>query len=182
MMRVITGKARGARLKTLEGLTTRPTAEKAKEAIFSSLFDFVEGKNVLDLFAGSGQMGIEALSRGAKHATFVEQDKKAVQIVKENLENTKLEKQATVAMNDAFAFLKSNFKIYDLVFLDPPYNKGLVVSALEMLSDEQAVADDGIIVCESDDKDVIPESVGCFKMYKQSYYSRTVISYFAMEE
>ena len=124
-MRVITGKARGAKLKTLEGLTTRPTSEKVKEAVFSSLFDSVVCDNVLDLFAGSGQMGIEALSRGAAHAVFVEQDRRATAVIKANLSAAKVENQAELHVCDAFAFLKMNRKKFDIVFLDPPYNKGV---------------------------------------------------------
>ncbi len=181
-MRVITGKARGAKLNTLEGIQTRPTAEKVKEAVFSSLFDKVNCDNVLDVFAGSGQMGIEALSRGAKFAVFVEQDRKAVAIVKGNIKTAKLEGQSAVFPTDAFSFFKSNRTKFDLVFLDPPYNKGLVVSALKAMSEAGTVADGGTVVCESDKIDEIPETVGAFKMYKQAFYGRTVISYFVMEE
>ncbi len=180
-MRVITGKARGAKLNTLEGLSTRPTTEKVKEAVFSSLFDSVVCDNVLDIFAGSGQMGIEALSRGARRALFVEQDKKAAAVIKGNLESAKLSSQAEVMICDAFSFFKMNRLKFDLVFLDPPYNKGLAVSALKAMSEAGTVNEGGIVVCESDDTDEIPEEVGVFKMYKQARYGRCVISYFEVE-
>ena len=120
-MRVITGIARGRRLKEPQGLETRPTTDRVKEGIFSSIQFEIEGRRVLDLFGGTGQMGIEALSRGAAHCTFVDLRKEAVGIIRENLKLTGLEGQATVVQRDALAFLTRCREKYDVIFLDPPY-------------------------------------------------------------
>lgn len=117
-MRVITGSARGRRLKEIEGLETRPTTDRVKEALFSVIQFDIEGRRVLDLFAGTGQLGIEALSRGAESAVFVEQRKDAVQAVRENLVVCGLSDRARVVSGDAMSYLKSGEK-FDLIFLDP---------------------------------------------------------------
>jgi 16S rRNA (guanine(966)-N(2))-methyltransferase RsmD len=129
-MRVITGTARGRTLKTPEGDHTRPTAERVKEAVFSIIQFEIEGRRVLDLFAGSGQLGIEALSRGATSAVFIESDKAAAEVVRENLQKTRLEDKATVLQTDAIAFLASTASVFDIVFLDPPYAANLLQKAL----------------------------------------------------
>ncbi len=123
MMRIITGRARGTKLATLEGDSTRPTSERAKEAIFSSIQFELADREVLDLFAGSGQMGLEALSRGAAHATFVEKNKNAARIIEQNISKAHMEDCSTLVCSDAFELLRTqkNCKKYDLLFLDPPY-------------------------------------------------------------
>ena len=120
-MRVITGTARGRVLKTLEGEDVRPTTDRVKEAVFSIIQFEIEGRRVLDLFAGSGQLGIEALSRGAASATFVDMSKDSLSAVKYNLEHTKLGDNAKVVQTDALSFLKLTKDKFDIVFLDPPY-------------------------------------------------------------
>ena len=120
-MRVITGTAKGRKLKTLEGENVRPTIERVKEAVFSIIQFEIEGRRVLDLFAGSGQLGIEALSRSAASAVFIDADKAAVAVVKENLEVSKLADKATVMQTDALAFLQTSNLTFDIAFLDPPY-------------------------------------------------------------
>lgn len=120
MMRIITGKARGVRLETLPGDATRPTSERAKEAVFSILQFELEGRNVLDLFAGSGQLGLEALSRGAAHAVLIDESREAKNILDENVRRTKAEQNCTVMTADAFRYLESyRGAPFDLVFLDP---------------------------------------------------------------
>ena len=128
-MRVITGSARGRRLKEIQGLETRPTTDRVKEALFSVIQFDIEGRRVLDLFAGTGQLGIEALSRGADSAVFVEQRKDALQAVRENLETCGLSDRARVVSGDAMSYLKSGEK-FDLIFLDSPYASGLLEQAL----------------------------------------------------
>ena len=123
-MRVITGSARGRRLETLEGEDVRPTTDRIKEAVFSIIQFETEGRNFLDLFAGSGQMGIEALSRGAKSASFVDNAKKSLETVKRNLKATKLENSAKVFAMDFHSFLSMNSQRFDIAFLDPPYRTG----------------------------------------------------------
>ena len=119
-MRVITGSAKGRRLKTAEGMEVRPTSDKVKEAVFSAIqFDIINAK-VLDLFSGSGQMGIEALSRGAAYAVFTDISKKSAAITKENLSSTSLEKNARVIITDATEFVKTTSDTFDIAILDPP--------------------------------------------------------------
>ena len=134
MMRIITGSARGTHLFTLDGENTRPTSERAKEAVFSMLSEHVAGARVLDLFAGSGQMGLEALSRGAAGAVFTDAAPAACEIVRKNAEKTHLAPRATVQRSDALAFLKSyRGAPFDLVFLAPPYAAGLLPQCLALL-------------------------------------------------
>lgn len=173
-MRVITGTARGSRLKTLDGLEVRPTAERVKEAVFSSIHFEVEGARVLDLFCGSGQMGIEALSRGAQFCIFVDSSREAQEIAKENLSHTNLLKQARVAAMDAFAFLQSTKDMFDIVFLDPPYSKGLVQQALPMIAEK--MSDAGVILAEHELTDKLPETAGDFTKVKEYKYGRILIT------
>lgn len=139
-MRVITGTARGRVLRTLEGEDVRPTTDRVKEAVFSIIQFEIEGRRVLDLFAGSGQLGIEALSRGAASATFVDMSKDSLSAVKYNLEHTKLGDNAKVVQTDALSFLKLTKDRFDIVFLDPPYASSLVVDSMKLLSDVVAPA------------------------------------------
>ena len=134
-MRVITGTARGRVLRTLEGEDVRPTTDRVKEAVFSIIQFEIEGRRVLDLFAGSGQLGIEALSRGAASATFVDMSKDSLSTVKYNLEHTKLGDNAKVVQTDALSFLKLTRDRFDIVFLDPPYASSLVTDSMKLLSD-----------------------------------------------
>ncbi|MBQ8433059.1 MAG: 16S rRNA (guanine(966)-N(2))-methyltransferase RsmD [Clostridia bacterium] len=150
-MRIITGTARGVRLATLPGENTRPTSERAKEAVFSTLQFELRQAKVLDLFAGSGQMGLEALSRGAARAVFCDASKEAVAIVRENCKKTRLESQCEVFCMDYAAFLKGNAgrDCFDLVFLDPPYAPGWVPQALQGLLQGRLLTPGAKIVCET---------------------------------
>ncbi len=150
-MRIITGKARGVRLDTLPGLDTRPTAERTKEAVFSMLAFDIEGRRVLDLFAGSGQMGLEALSRGARSATMVDHAKSAVEIIKKNTVKTRLEGAETVCA-DSVTWLEGAAKkglSFDIVFIDPPYAEKLLPRCLEKLLHGDLLKKTTLIVCES---------------------------------
>ncbi len=150
MMRVITGSAKGIRLQTPEGETTRPTSERAKEALFSMIQFEVEGRRVLDLFAGSGQLGIEALSRSAQSAAFADASKAAVEAIRANLQKTKLQERAFVYAGDALAFLRQNAaRKFDLVFLDPPYALGLVPKALALLCKQNMLLPGALLLCET---------------------------------
>ena len=150
-MRIITGKARGVRLDTLPGFDTRPTAERAKEAVFSMLAFDIEGRRVLDLFSGSGQMGLEALSRGARSATMVDHAKAAVEIIKKNTAKTKLE-GAEIICADGVNWLDGASKrglSYDIVFMDPPYAEKLLPRCLERLLRGNLIKKTTLIICES---------------------------------
>ena len=148
-MRVITGTARGRRLKELAGMETRPTTDRVKEGLFNIIQFDIEGRSVLDLFAGTGQLGIEALSRGAARATFVDQRKDAVNLVGENLKLTGLYDRGRVICGDAMAFLAACREKFDLVFLDPPYQSNLLEEALKQLTKFDILREYGIIMCES---------------------------------
>jgi len=149
-MRVITGSARGRRLLELEGLETRPTTGRVKEGVFSALQFGIEGRRVLDLFAGTGQMGIECLSRGAASAVFVDRRRDAFEAVKKNLALTGLADRARVVNGDSLEFLKGVKEQFDLIFLDPPYASGLLEEAVERLAGPgiDILAPCGIIVAE----------------------------------
>ena len=147
-MRVITGKARGTVLKTPEGFQTRPTADRVKEALFSIIQFDVPGAKVLDLFGGSGQLGIEALSRGAKQAVFVDESDAACKLIRENLRRTKLESDARIIRSDYMAFLNSCHDKFDLIFLDPPYAEVFLENAIKRISEIDILQSGGIIVAE----------------------------------
>ncbi len=173
-MRVITGSARGMTLRTLEGNNVRPTTDKVKEAVFSAIQFEIEGRRILDLFAGSGQLGIEALSRGAESAVFVDADKNAVKVVKENLAKTKLDFKATVAQTDSIAFLSMTDRVFDIAFVDPPYETGLLQKALSKISDK--IADGGAVICEHPFKEELAEEYGELKKAKEYKYSKTAVT------
>ena len=173
-MRVITGTARGRRLETLAGNdVTRPTTESVKEAIFSMIQFEIEEKRVLDLFAGSGQLGIEALSRGASFCTFVENNKKAESIVRANVEKCGFSAVSQVVQCDASAFL-SRINNFDVAFLDPPYKKGLIEKCMPSLV--KLMSDDGIIVCETSKEEDLPQNFGSFSAAKVKNYGKTKIT------
>ncbi|MCQ2442983.1 MAG: 16S rRNA (guanine(966)-N(2))-methyltransferase RsmD [Oscillospiraceae bacterium] len=148
-MRVITGTARGRRLGELEGMDTRPTYDRVKEGMFNIIQFDIEGRRVLDLFGGTGQLGIECLSRGAAHCTFVDQRRDAVRLMKENLKVCDVEDRATVVQSDAIGYLSTIREKYHLIFLDPPYDSGLLEAALKKIASIDILAENGIIVCES---------------------------------
>ena len=147
-MRVITGKARGVTLKTPQGNHTRPTADRVKEALFSIIQFDIPGAHVLDLFAGTGQLGIEAVSRGAADAVFVDEREDACLLVKENLKRTKLTEQAKVVRGDYLSYLKNCRERFDIIFLDPPYAEVFLENSLKFITEIDILRDGGIIVTE----------------------------------
>ena len=147
-MRVITGSARGRRLRELEGMETRPTTDRVKEGIFSALQFDIEGRRVLDLFAGTGQMGIEALSRGAASAVFVDRRADAVKLIRENLKVTELTDRAQVVAGDSMEYLSRLREKFDIIFLDPPYEAGLLEPAIAHIARFDILNPHGIIVAE----------------------------------
>lgn len=169
-MRVITGSARGRRLITLEGQDVRPTTDMVKEALFSIIQFEVEGAMVLDLFAGSGQLGIEALSRGARFAVFVDSARNSQEVVWQNLQNTGLGKQSRVAAMDSLAFLRSTKDTFDIALLDPPYHKGILEEALPLLAPH--MSEGGIILCETALDEALPEKAGTFCKKKEYRYGK----------
>ena len=180
-MRVITGKARGVVLKTPEGMKTRPTADRVKEALFSIIqFDILNAK-VLDLFAGTGQLGIEALSRNAKYAVFVDEQDKACKLIYENLKKTKLENAARVVRSDYEIFLNNCHEKFDVIFLDPPYAEKFLENALNFITEIDILQSGGIIVTERPaGKDLLFDFPG-YSRSKDYKYSNTVLTIFRKE-
>ncbi len=147
-MRVITGKARGIQLKTPEGMLTRPTADRVKEALFSIINFDIPGARVLDLFGGTGQLGIEALSRGAASAVFVDAREESCRLIRENLKRTKLEQDARVIRSDYLDYLSRCREQYNIIFLDPPYAEVFLENAIKRITEIDILQSDGIIVAE----------------------------------
>lgn len=147
-MRVITGKARGIPLKTPEGMLTRPTADRVKEALFSIINFDIPGAKVLDLFGGTGQLGIEALSRGADSAVFVDAREESCRLIRENLKRTRLEPQAKVIRSDYLDYLRRCREQYNIIFLDPPYAEVFLETAIKKITEIDILQSNGIIVAE----------------------------------
>ena len=147
-MRVITGKARGVQLKTPDGMTTRPTTDRVKEALFSIIQFEIPGATVLDLFGGTGQLGIEALSRGAKSAVFVDAGEPACRLIRENLKRTRLEGEARVIRSDYMDYLNRCKEQFQIIFLDPPYAEVFLENALKRITEIDILQSGGIIVAE----------------------------------
>ena len=156
-MRVISGTARGRRLKELQGMDTRPTTDKVKESLFNIIQFEIEGRKVLDLFGGTGQLGIEALSRGADRCTFVDQRREAVALIRENLKTCGFSEQSHVLQGDALSFLASCREKFDVILLDPPYHTDLLEKCIEAIVKFDILGEHGIMVCESAaDREVPP--------------------------
>ena len=175
-MRVITGSARGAKLRTLEGLSTRPTSDRVKEAIFNIIQFDIEGRRVLDLFGGSGQLAIEALSRGAAYAVLVDQNPQAVSVIKENLKKTKLDQKASVFQSDYLRFLSTTRDRFDIIFLDPPYAENFIENALRKISEIDILTEGGIIVCKRSRERSLPATVGDLICSKDYCYGKTAVN------
>ena len=172
-MRVIAGSARRLKLKTLEGMNTRPTQDIIKETLFNILQVHVPGSRFLDLFAGSGSIGIEALSRGASKAVFLENDRRAMDIIRSNLEFTHLRDRAVLIQGDALSGLNQLERKggFHLIYLDPPYGKGLEDKVLEYLSRSSLLEPEGIIILETSRKTEYPylEELG-YVVWKEMVY------------
>lgn len=159
-MRVISGTARGKKLTSLEGLDTRPTLDRVKEALFNILQFYVKDANVLDLFSGSGALAIESLSRGASKAVLSDFSNKAVRIINKNLEDTKFIDKAEVLNRDyleTLSELKKESRKFDIIFLDPPYKSDYILKSIKKIIEYNLLEEDGIIIAETDDKNKIQE-------------------------
>ena len=173
-MRVVTGSARGRKLVTPEGYDVRPTLDKVKEGLFSAIQFEIEGRDVLDLFAGSGQLGIEALSRGANSCVFVDSSGKSIQCISTNVNACGFADRAKIVPGDALSFIRSCMQKFGIVFLDPPYGNNWIDKVLPYVADH--VTDGGMIVCESDLNDVLPEQAGDFVIERERKYSHTKVT------
>lgn len=179
-MRVITGTARGRVLETLPGEDVRPTTDRVKEAMFSIIQFEIEGRRVLDLFAGSGQLGIEALSRGAAQATFVDSAKDSVHCVKSNILKTGFRSKAVVVQADSLTFVRTSKETFDIAFLDPPYSKGLLQSALPLVA--QRMSDGGVIICEHPFGEEMPDEADGFARFREYKYGKTALTVYRKKE
>ncbi len=174
-MRVIAGKAKGHSIKAPKGMSTRPTSDKVREAIFSTIADKVTGARVLDLFAGSGALGVESLSRGAKHCVFVDNSVAAMSVIRENLVSVGFESRAVVIKKDVFRYLKSYKEAsFDLIFLDPPYKIGVKEILRVIKSCLGLISKEGLIVIEHTKKLRFEDHVS---VYKTKTYGQTAVTY-----
>lgn len=174
-LRVISGSARGLKLESLDGLNTRPTLDKVKQAIFNMLFDKTYDATVLDLFAGSGAMGIESLSRGSIKVTFVDVKKDAIDIINKNISKAKFTDKSTVVHSDYISFLQNCDEKFDIVFLDPPYDSDFIVNALSLFYNKNLLNKDAFIIIESARQN-IPEIPEFYTILKQKFYGTVCVS------
>ncbi len=181
ILRVIAGSAKGLRLNTLEGMGTRPTTDRVRENLFNILAPYMESSKVLDLFAGSGSLGIEALSRGAQSAVFSDSNEKCVNIIKENLQHVKFFEKGQAFLGEAQLILKKlsqHGEKFDIIFLDPPYKKGIIPPILQLLEESGVLEDKFIIAAESDIGDELPESTGAMVVSKIQLYGKTKLTFY----
>lgn len=175
-MRVITGKARGVQLKTPDGMLTRPTTDRVKEALFSIINFDIPGARVLDLFGGTGQLGIEALSRGAESAVFVDAREEACQLIRENLKRTKLERDGRVIRVDYMDYLDRCREQYTIIFLDPPYAKEFLENALKRITEIDILQSGGIIVTERPLGKELPLEFDGYLRSRDYKYGKTMLT------
>ena len=181
-MRVISGTCKGRPLKAVPGMTTRPTTDKVKESLFNIVGPYFEGGAVLDLFSGSGSLGLEALSRGMDQGVFVDKDPKAIQIIKANISACKMENQSEVHRNDALRSLKALGKRniqFDLIFMDPPYKiANIIPTLIEEIENAELLAENGMIICEHGEELTLTEKIGGFTKFRVEKYGITAVSFF----
>ena len=182
-MRVVSGKFRGMKLNTIEGDSTRPTRDMVKEALFSIIMNYVPDCTFLDLFAGSGAIGIEALSRGAKEVIFVDNNPKCVKVIIDNVKKLKAEDGSRIYNTDYMVALKKlQGEKIDVIYLDPPYNKEMSVKAANLISEYDILSDDGIIIIESDTNEFVPDLIGRYEKYNYKRYGRNILSLYRRKE
>jgi 16S rRNA (guanine966-N2)-methyltransferase len=183
-MRVVAGSKKGHRLQAVPGKETRPTVDKVKESIFNMIGPYFDGGLVLDLYAGTGGLGIEALSRGAERCIFIDANRKAIQVIFQNLEMTHLREQAEVYRNDADRALKVLMKrelAFDIVLLDPPYAEQKIESQIAIMQDHGLLAPKAVIVAEHDAGDELPEQIGSVTKIKEVTYGQTTVTIYQNE-
>ena len=177
-MRVISGSLRGLKLIAPEGLGTRPTTDRVKESLFNIIQPYIPAESVLDLFGGSGALGIEALSRGSSFCVLVDVDKNAVDIINKNIEKARLKERTRVIKGDALSYLSSCNDKFDVIFLDPPYNKGFLNKVFEEIYKNNLLDTNGIIVVEGEVGGETFDDDSKFVCIKQAKYGKTTVSVF----
>lgn len=180
-MRIISGKNKGRKLKTLEGMNTRPTADRVKESLFNILNNKFIDSVVLDLFAGSGALGLEALSRGANRCVFVDSSKEAIKIIQENIKACRFDEQSTVLnMDYLVAMQKLTKQKFDIIFVDPPYLNNIELVVLDKI--KSLLLDDGILIIETDEKTLLPESINGLVKNDERKYGRTILHFYILKK
>ena len=174
-MRIIAGERRGHKLIEFSGEDIRPTTDRVKESLFNLIQEYVSDADVLDMFSGSGALSFEALSRGANSATCLDIDKRSIDVIRKNCASLNYEQKCEIINTSCFDFLKRCTKQYDLILLDPPYNKDFIEKTLSEIVQHGIIADDGIIVLESDSTD-FHSDFGNLQLLKQRKYGRTYIT------
>ncbi len=179
-MRIVSGSARGRKLSAPVGMEIRPTTDKVKEALFSIIQFELNGKRVLDLFAGTGQLGLEALSRGAASATFTDSSRQAVELVRANVRATGFGDRSTVLRTDAFSFLSHTADAFDIVFLDPPYEQGFCEKAAALLP--RVLSENAVVIAETRPEEPLPEAIGPLRIYRVYRYSAICLTVYRKPE
>lgn len=180
-MRIIAGMCRGRKLLEFDGMDIRPTTDRVRESLFNLISDYVQGAKVLDLFGGSGALSLESISRGALKSVICDIDKKAIELITRNSENLKIGDKIEIFNKSCDVLLSENKDSYDIIFLDPPYNKGFIAPIIDKIIKTNALADDGIIVLESDSTDDHSEFSG-LSILKQRKYGRTYITVYKKDD
>lgn len=180
-MRVIAGEFRGRRLDRIEGMDIRPTSDKVKESLFNILGESVIDSAFLDLFGGTGGIGIEALSRGAKHVVFIDSNIKSIKVLKGNLNNLGIKDNVEVFHTEYSTAIEKLYKFkkkFDIIFIDPPYRVGIAQNALKEIDRNPILTQSGLIVVEHDSKEDMPQRVGSLNMYRIKQYGNTSLSFY----
>ena len=181
-MRIVSGSRRGLKLRSIEGDSTRPTKDMVKEALFSIIQEYTIDAVFLDLFAGSGGIGIEALSRGAKECYFNDNNKECIDVIKENLSKANLEEGAIVYNLDYLDMIEKVRNVsFDIIYIDPPYNKGMGIKAIEKISSYDLLKTSGVLVFETDTFENAPDIIGNYKKFKSKNYGRNYLSFYQKE-
>lgn len=184
-MRVISGKARGLKLDTPKNQDVRPTTDRVKESLFNIINSYIIDSNILDLFAGTGSLGIECLSRGAKNCVFVDKSKDSINIVKSNVKKARVENESTILnvdFKDALKRLSTQNQKFDVIFMDPPYYENMFIECLKIIDKFDLLDENGIIVVEHDTKDLFEDKIGRFNKSREKKYGNTTLTFYKLEE
>lgn len=181
ILRVISGTAKGHKLKTLDNQNTRPTADRVKESLFNIISGYIKGAFVLDLYAGTGNLGIEALSRGAEFCVFIDKSTQCDKIIYDNLVHTKLVDFAKIIVDDVIKGLNKAllFKSkFDIIFIDPPYSKDFIPFTLDTIVSNSMLSEGGIIIAERNINDVIPDNISHLSLFREQKYGDTILGFY----
>lgn len=183
-LRVISGKARGLKLDSPKNQDVRPTTDRVKESLFNIINPYIRESNILDLFAGTGSLGIECLSRGAKNCVFVDKSKDSINIIKSNVKKARVENESTILnidFKDAVKRLSSQNQKFDVIFMDPPYYENMFIECLKIIDELNLLYEDGIIIVEHDTKDLFDESIGNLVKSRDKKYGNTTLTFYKLE-